>query len=243
MLMGQQLVEQLERRLREAQGAMVATAEIANDRGAFNGKLYGVGRYAVGAIRKSKAHNALDDFPTPPWATRALCEHIIKPSGTVLEPASNRGFMVRPLAEYFTSVTASDIADYGCGYPVADFLGDGSSGAFDWVISNPPFNRAAAFIVRANQIARIGVAMLCKIQIVESVTRYENIYRDDPPSIVAPFVERVPMVMGRYDPEVSTATAYAWLVWEKQPEVPGVTRVIWIPPCRKSLERPGDART
>jgi hypothetical protein len=148
--------------------------------------------------------------------------------------------MVRPLAEYFASVTASDIADYGCGFPIADFLGD-CGGAFDWVITNPPFNQAAAFIVRANQIAHIGVAMLCKMQILESMKRYEGIYRNNPPSIVAPFVERVPMVMGRYDPEASTATAYAWLVWEKQPTVPGVTRVIWIPPCRKSLERPGDA--
>ena len=205
---------------------------------AMSNRLHGAGRYAVGAIRKSKT-NTLDDFPTPPWATRATCEHVIKPSGTVLEPAANRGFMVRPLTEYFDSVTASDIADYGCGYPITDFLGDYyRDSSFDWVISNPPFNQAAAFIIRANQVARIGVAMLCKIQILESVKRYEGVYQNNPPSIVAQFVERVPMKQGRYDPKGSTATAYAWLVWGKQP---GITRVIWIPPCRKKLERPGDA--
>ena len=47
-----------------------------------------------------------DDFPTPPWATRALAEHIIeeKPSlknMTCLEPACGAGHMAKPLSEYF----------------------------------------------------------------------------------------------------------------------------------------------
>jgi hypothetical protein len=82
--------------------------------------------------------------------------------------------------------------------------------------------------------------MLCRTSILEGVKRYTEIYRDNPPTIVAPFAERVPMVMGRCDPKASTATAYAWLVWEKQPKIPGSTRLIWIPPCRKTLERSGD---
>jgi hypothetical protein len=80
------------------------------------------GRYAVGAIRKTQIRNALDDFPTPPWATRALCEYVIEPSGTVLEPATGRGYMSRPLAEYFASVTESDIDSYGRDIPVIDFV-------------------------------------------------------------------------------------------------------------------------
>jgi hypothetical protein len=27
--------------------------------------------------RRHEAHDSLDDFPTPPWATRALCERLV----------------------------------------------------------------------------------------------------------------------------------------------------------------------
>jgi hypothetical protein len=61
---------------------------------------------------------SLDDFPTPPWATRALCETLVARGHrlaveAVREPAANRAFMVCPLHEYFAEVKASDIADYG----------------------------------------------------------------------------------------------------------------------------------
>ena len=40
------------------------------------------------------------------------------------------------------------------------------------------------------------------------------------------------------DEKGSTATGYAWFIWEK--EAVGAPRLMWIPPCRKALERPGD---
>ena len=43
------------------------------------------------------------------------------------------------------------------------------------------------------------------------------------------------MVRGRLDGKASTATGYAWLVWEKD-EVTA-PRLMWVPPCRKALER------
>jgi hypothetical protein len=46
------------------------------------------------------------------------------------------------------------------------------------------------------------------------------------------------MVKGRLDGKATTATGYAWLVWEK--EFVGPSRLMWVPPCRKTLERPGD---
>jgi hypothetical protein len=46
------------------------------------------------------------------------------------------------------------------------------------------------------------------------------------------------MVKGRIDKKASTATGYAWLVWEK--DGLGHSEVVWIPPCRKVLEREGD---
>ena len=56
--------------------------------------------------QRSEPHDSLDDFPTPPWATRALCGWI-EDQGHLLfdktcrEPAANRGHMVMPLQEAF----------------------------------------------------------------------------------------------------------------------------------------------
>src|SRR5215475_14443806 len=94
--------------------------------------------------QRVEAADSLDDFPTPPWATRALLEHVIEDCGpfrqmTCLEPACGAGHMAKPLEEYFGKVQASDIYAYGYG-KVADFLAAPiQAGSVDWVITNPPF--------------------------------------------------------------------------------------------------------
>ena len=46
------------------------------------------------------------------------------------------------------------------------------------------------------------------------------------------------MVKGRLDKKASTATGYAWFVWKlKGKQEP---KLIWIPPCRKTLEKDED---
>jgi hypothetical protein len=194
--------------------------------------------YAVMAQRKpGTKHKALDDFPTPPWATRALAQHVISPKGTCLEPACGRGHMSAALGEYFDDVTSSDVADYGYG-AVEDFTRSAySPDSFDWVITNPPFKLAEEFFLRGMKIARRGVAMLTRTVFIEGVGRYERLFNVDKGWRLAQFVERVPMVEGRLDRDATTATAYAWLVWEKQRDK---CDLAWIPPCRKLLERQKD---
>ena len=46
------------------------------------------------------------------------------------------------------------------------------------------------------------------------------------------------MIKGRVDKKASTATGYAWVVWEKPGN--GQTALNWVPPCRKALERDND---
>lgn len=199
------------------------------------------------AIMSSRVEpdNSLDYFPTPPWATRALCEHILPryinaPSSTAWEPACGEGHMSEPLREYFKEVYASDIHGYGHGDPGVDFLDPGLSAyTADFIITNPPFgDLTEAFVLRALERARVGVAMFVRLQWLESVGRYEAIFRDNPPTLIAFFAERVPLCKGKYDPDGSTATAYIWLVWRKglKPQAP-----FWIPPGqRESLTKPDD---
>jgi hypothetical protein len=185
---------------------------------------------------------SLDDFPTPPWATRALIEHLIGGEGlrsqVCLEPACGAGHMAKVLSEYFGSVKASDIHPYGYG-AVMDFLAmRHETSSCDWVITNPPFRLGEEFINLSLKLARRGVAMLTRTVFIESVGRYQRLFSRTPPACVAQFTERVPMIKGRLDRSASTATGYAWLVWEKDSS--DGTALVWIPPCRKHFERDED---
>jgi len=216
------------------------------------------GGHAVMAQRREPL-DSLELFPTPPWATRALLEHVIGDvrGGIAWEPACGLGHMSDVLRERFGKVIASDVFDYG-GHDVGSFVGTGPDvietprPAPHWIIFNPPFSLGVEFVERALRDAREGVACLVRTQWLEGEERYTRLFRDAPPTIFAPFVERVAMVKGRWDPQASTATAYAWFVWRRLPLLPGQTglgswgtstSVIWIPPgCRKRLTKPDDVQ-
>lgn len=209
--------------------------------------------------QRVEPHDSLDDFPTQPWAARALLEEIVIPNmvrffpgqfparQTAWEPACNRGYLVRPLREYFASVHASDVCDYSAEWAgqerVADFLFPFSepphiaAHGVDWIITNPPFRLAEQFTQRALNIARTGVAMLVRTGFLEGVGRYENLFSKHPPTIVAQFSERLNLVAGCVDPKASRPTAYCWLVWMN---LVAPQPFHWIAPCRARLEKPSD---
>lgn len=187
--------------------------------------------------------HSLDDFPTPPWATRALIELILTQHSlhdlTCLEPACGAGHMAKALQEYFRKVISSDIYDYGFGRQ-SDFLADNLiKEQINWIITNPPFRLAEEFALKALQIASTGVAIFARTVFIESIGRYENLFRQFPPTIVAQFTERVPLIKGRLDRKATTATGYCWLVWKKEVEKKS-PELLWIPPCRRQLERSSD---
>lgn len=210
--------------------------------------------------QRSEPHDSLEDFPTPPWATRAVCEWIRQHAAlgtSCREPAANRGFMVRPLDEVFPLVLASDIFDYGCGFEQFDFLFDPHLEQVDWTITNPPFRLADQFIRRALETSSLGVAVFVRSAFAEGMTRYRELFSVMPPSDILQFSERVVLHKGRLvDPDVkekvwskkkqkyvwrlpSTATAYCWMIWRKDASQAD-TRFHWIAPCRSLLTCEGD---
>jgi len=215
--------------------------------------------------RRRDPPDVLDFFPTPLWATRALFRHVlpalgIEAIGSVWEPACGEGHMAAVIGEFARGpIVASDIFNYGYGTAPHDFLHDKPLSAADWIITNPPFALACEFVLRALDLAGEGAAMLVRTQWIEGVGRYEKLFRDRPPALYAPFVERVPMVKGRWDPDASTATSYAWFVWGAAGSArdlrscstrslrtsarlrSSLPRIFWIPPgCRVGLTRPDD---
>jgi len=193
--------------------------------------------------QRTEGLDSLDDFPTPPWATRAFVEHVLggrAATGALhaLEPSCGRGYMSTVLMEFFGEVTSSDVYAYGYG-ETRDFLGEPrAEKSVDWMITNPPFKAAETFVEEGLKVARVGVAILTRTVFIESIGRYERLFSKRPPSIVAQYTERVPMVKGRIDKSASTATGYCWLVWG--PLKNTGTELVWIPPCRKQFERQTD---
>jgi len=137
-------------------------------------------------------------------------------------------------------VFASDVYQYGEN-TLHDFLTcEAKPGAFEWIITNPPFrgDMAERFVLRALELAYEGIAMFVALQFLETVGRFERIFKDRPPTLISFFAERVNCCKGRWDPDGSTDAAYVWLVWEKncKPMPP-----IWIPPGQRiRLSKPDD---
>lgn len=209
--------------------------------------------------QRSEPHDSLDDFPTPPWATRALCEFLRDGPlalqlnmASVREPAANRGYMVKPLLEYFGHVAASDVHDYGSGFAVRDYLfgPDEHLDRTDWTITNPPFRLAAQFIEKGLRLSRTGVAMIVRTAFLEGQDRCQSLFAANPPAYVLQLSERCGMFKGKLmrlgtkfidrdgkERSAATATAYCWIIWLHGETD---TRFRWIAPCRQRLERPGD---
>ena len=194
----------------------------------------------------------LDYYPTPPWAARAgalLISGLDPDAFSVWEPACGQGHMAEALMStaVFGVLRASDLHAHGFG-AVHDFLEPDlpeslTDPAPDWVVTNPPFRHAAAFVQRGLEVATSGVAILARLAFMESATRFDLLFGECPVSVVAPFIERVPMQLGRYDPRGDTATAYAWFIWRKgAPPTPGPILSPIPPGTRLALTHGDDAR-
>jgi hypothetical protein len=107
-----------------------------------------------------------DLYPTPPWPTEALVEHIEVAGKRIWEPACGRGDMAETLRAAGARILATDIE-----YPRLQRLFDFTSPMPDWerpdgIVTNPPGGERNTLAVRFVELAieRIGdggfVAML-----------------------------------------------------------------------------------
>ena len=186
--------------------------------------------------RRKSTLTGNDYYPTPPIATEKLLKVLYEAKHEIhlmscLEPAAGGGHMSDVLGQHFANVKSSDIQDpENRGWGGRDFLLDHyEPESFDWVITNPPFKLADEFVLKAISVAKVGVAMLCRLQFLEGWKRYEKLFSAIPPSKVCVFIRRVNMtenrLVGKGDP--SSATCYAWFVWHKNTQ--GYeTKLFWI---------------
>lgn len=206
---------------RSVQSKRVSGGGLAGLTGA-DGKAARGGKMGSMNAHRLSAPDSVDFYPTAPWGGRTGGEIIrmLDPwARSYWECASGSGSLAHGLADYAEAVFRSDAYDYGTGAAIYDFTSAAPPPfVADWIVSNPPFAPAEAFVRLAQKRARRGVAMLLRLGFVEGVRRYGLHYPDDwatawPLTVKSPFSERIPILEGRYDPERSSAQAYAWFVW------------------------------
>jgi len=90
----------------------------------------------------------------------------------------------------------------------------------DYIIMNPPYSTIEPFTIRALEIAEEGVLMLGRLQFLEGKGRYKNILKDNPPTDVYVYVDRIKCYKnGNLADTSSSAQAYAWFFWNKEEEI------------------------
>lgn len=170
--------------------------------------------------RKDSAES--DFYPTPPDVTRALLPFLPR-RVRVWEPACGNGAMAAVLADAGHEVIATDLYDRGFGTSGRDFLTAEPPTEYDWIITNPPFRLADAFVRRAVSFQK-PVALLLKSQFWHAEKR-RNLFYLHPPIYVLPLTWR-PSFTGGTAPTMECL----WTIWSPRP--PG------LPTEYKPLARP-----
>ena len=169
-----------------------------------------------------------DFYATPTESTIALLERE-KFSGDILEPCCGQGHISEVLKDYGYEVISNDLVDRGYGEYNEDFLNSTSLKANN-VITNPPFKYAKEFIEKSLEVTHGKVAMFCKVQLLEGVSRRE-MFENTPLKTVYVFTKRQnPLRNGSPVDENgkkwASTMCFAWFVWEHGYE--GKPTIEWI---------------
>lgn len=182
----------------------------------------------LGASNHSSHERQKNDYyATEPLAARLLMS-VEKFSPFIWECACGEGHLSKEFEKAGYTVYSTDIVDRGFGN-VKDFLQteEPPSPQFD-IITNPPYKYAKQFVEHALDISSKGrkVAMFLRVQFLEGKSRKE-LFKKYPPKTIYVSSSRLKCARnGEFEKFQSSATAYAWFIWEKG--YTGDTVVKWI---------------
>ena len=167
-----------------------------------------------------------DNYSTPAWATEGLLDRE-KFEGLTLEPACGEGKMAEVLRDRGMFVLTSDIRDIEAANMVpVDFLCGGWREDFSNVITNPPFSLALEFAEKALKITTRKVALLLRIQFLESQKR-RPFLESSPLARIYVFSSRLSMYPEGVENRGDGTQCFSWYVWEHG--YTGEPVVRWIP--------------
>lgn len=183
--------------------------------------MYMMGGKGMGKEKRDK----YDYYATNPIAVDYLLEYETF-DHNVWECACGEGNISKKLEEYGYNVKSTDLIYRGFGEekPV-NFLMETEKFDGD-IITNPPFRNALEFVNKALELSKRKVAMLMKLQFLETKKRYNKLFNKHPPSKVYIFVKRIECYKNNEIPNYAGAIAFAWFVWDK--EYDGEPIIRWI---------------
>lgn len=170
----------------------------------------------LGASNHSDAERSkLDYYGTDPISTRALLENETF-TDKIWEPCAGHHLMVDELRSAGYKVFASDLVDYeGYDHTILDFFEFDGEWDYD-IVTNPPYSMSTDFTVKALSILKPGrkLALFMRLQYLEGKSRYEKVFKDNPPKRIYVFINR--QSASKVDDfSVSSTVAYCWFIWEK----------------------------
>ena len=155
-------------------------------------------------------------YATEPIAVKLLLNQE-KFDCNIWECASGENHIADVLKGYGYNVRTSDIVKRTPTTEVKDFIKARKKWNGD-IITNPPFKYALDFIDKALSLVGEGhkVAMFLRLQFLEGIGRYENLFKDNPPKTVYVASKRIKCGKdGDFNSSMSSIMSLAWFVWEK----------------------------
>ena len=176
----------------------------------------------LGASNHTERERAENDYyATEPKAAELLLE--VEPElDNIWECACGEGHLAKVFEKAGKLAKASDLVNRGYGIQ-EDFINNifvNFNSNFVWngdIVTNPPYKWAKEFVEHALKIIENGrkVCMFLKITFLEGKERKE-MFKEYPPKTVYVCSGRISCARnGDFSAFDSSATAYAWFVWEK----------------------------
>lgn len=167
-----------------------------------------------------------DYYATDPVALELLLE-LESFSNNIWEPAAGEGHLSNVLKNKGYKVRESDLIQRLPHLEVLDFFEFEGRWGGD-IITNPPYRKAQEFVEKSLDVLEEGgkLALFLKVLFLEGKRRKE-MFKKHPPKKVWVSSSRLKCAInGDFDSIGSSATAYAWFIWEKGYQ--GDTIVDWF---------------
>lgn len=183
-------------------------------------------RRGIGAPSQyPRAENDL--YATNPIAITLLHKNKwLNKNTTYWECACGDGALSKELERLGYTVKSTDLYDYNYGTPGIDFLKCNKKFGGD-IITNPPFKSLTEFILKGLELTKEKLYIFSRLQTLESINRYDKIFKYNPPAYVLPFVKRVPCYKAGDKQRGSSVTPYAWYIWDIK-NITNETKVKWL---------------
>lgn len=181
--------------------------------------------------KKNSKERAADDFyATPKIEVENALEamKINLHNKVILEPSCGAGHMIQGIDSYLTAHGQIPKNKIGTDFKFRGFISsswdlhydldtladDYPFDKADVIIMNPPYSTLEPFLIRALEIAD-EVIVLCRTQVLEGASRYENIFQENPPIEIYQYIERIQCWKDGIKPTGSSAQAYCWLRFKR----------------------------